>query len=138
MLRVVARPLDSLKLIDDEVERFGGEEFLLLLPDGNMDRLSALAWNICHVIGSRPIATSAGSLSVSMSVGALGIARENSACQVDQVLRKADQLLYQAKREGRNRVVAENFFEGPIMKNGSSRITAFPPALAARLTRSVK
>ena len=129
VLRVIARRLESLKLNNDEVGRFGGEEFLLLLRDVNTDRLSALGSNLCDAIGSSPVETSAGSIPVSMSVGVLGIGREKSAVQVDDVLHRADQLLYRAKREGRNRAVVERSPGVPFVEAERFRSAFFPPAL---------
>ncbi|MFC7531860.1 diguanylate cyclase [Actinoplanes sp. GCM10030250] len=94
-LRTGRRPADLLA-------RYGGEEFVLLLP-GDGACAAAIAEQIRAEVARAPIDTSAGPVPVTISVGA---ARATAPGSLDAVLGRADACLYEAKRSGRNRVVA--------------------------------
>ncbi|WP_338525880.1 GGDEF domain-containing protein [Pseudomonas batumici] len=86
----------------DVLARYGGEEFVLLLPNADPDRLTAccerlrLAFTEVELVG---LAVNNLSLSVGMTL--VGVADE-----LDDALQRADQALYRAKRDGRNRCCA--------------------------------
>ncbi len=130
VLRSIAHRLGSITLGNDTVGRFGGEEFLLVLEDVDRDRVGALGTNICEMIRSSPVETSAGPITVSISVGIVQVDGFDTACQVDDVLKRADILLYQAKRQGRDRAVAETF-EDTSLASSQELLFTFPPALLA-------
>ncbi|WP_250032831.1 diguanylate cyclase domain-containing protein [Paractinoplanes maris] len=101
VLRGVAARLQASCGTTDLVARYGGEEFVVLLPDGG-EQASAVAERIrCEVAGT-PIATSAGPVPVTVSVGATPTV---GVTAVDAALTRADSCLYEAKHGGRNRVV---------------------------------
>jgi two-component system cell cycle response regulator len=88
----------------DAVGRFGGEEFLILLPGCDAAATADKAEQLRATVGQPPIETLSGSLRVTMSIGAVATASwpdENAK----QVLLMVDAALYRAKDEGRNRVV---------------------------------
>lgn len=88
----------------DAVGRYGGEEFLILLPGCNGDETRGKAERLREIVGGPPIVTSAGDLKITMSVGAVATGdwpHDGS----NQLLQMADSALYRAKREGRNRTV---------------------------------
>lgn len=87
---------------EDQVARWGGEEFLVLLPGADGDTAWHVAEKIRLRIGEAPFATSTGELPVSISLGAAVSAGQAS---FDPVVLLADQALYQAKHAGRNRTV---------------------------------
>ena len=107
-LREVARRLKGVCRPGDAVGRFGGEEFLLVLNACDADALPARAHEICQVIRETRVQTNSGPLEVSISVGALSVSAADRTAGPDQVLQRADVLLYRAKREGRNRVVSDS------------------------------
>jgi len=86
--------------------RYGGEEFVVVMPDTD----PALAWTVAERLrGSveiTPFRITAppGQTSVTISIGIAG--SDDPATTADALLRQADQALYAAKRDGRNRVVA--------------------------------
>jgi two-component system, cell cycle response regulator len=88
------RPYDSLG-------RYGGEEFLVVVPGCVADHATELFGRLCSTIAAWPLDTQAGKISVTMSVGAASTAGDKS---VDDLLGAADAALYSAKQEGRNRV----------------------------------
>lgn len=94
------RPLDA-------CARYGGEEFVVLWYDVDADHALALAQRMCQAVqalGLPHVASSTAGV-VSISVGLVCTAVHDAA-QWDAALRAADQALYQAKQQGRNRVCA--------------------------------
>lgn len=87
---------------EDQVARWGGEEFLVLLPGADPDTAWRVAEKIRGRVGEMHFATSAGNLPVSISVGA---SVSEGQANFDPVVQLADQALYQAKNAGRNRTV---------------------------------
>lgn len=87
--------------------RFGGEEFVVVMPDTDLTFAYAVAERLRKQVESTSIAISRspGTLNITVSIGiaALGGADDTA----DALLHRADQALYQAKRTGRNRVVAD-------------------------------
>ena len=86
----------------DTVGRYGGEEFLIVLPGS--DALGALgaAERIRKVIESKSIPTQAGDVPVTASLG-VAIGDSQNPLDLDTLLRAADEALYRAKDQGRNR-----------------------------------
>ena len=94
------RPLDA-------CARYGGEEFVVLWYDVDADHALALAQRMCQAVQALglPHVASPTAGVVSISVGLVCTAVHDAA-QWDAALRAADQTLYQAKQQGRNRVCA--------------------------------
>jgi two-component system, cell cycle response regulator len=87
--------------------RFGGEEFVIIMPETDMAVAAIVAERLRRRIASEPfqISQGAGSLEVTISIGLATLdAADDSA---GSILKRADQALYRAKRDGRNRVVAD-------------------------------
>ncbi len=99
VLKSVAEHLVTALRLGDEVGRFGGEEFLVVLPETDADEARSAAERI-----RRQIAESAlDGISATVSVGASTLGKKQSTCE--QFIDLADRALYHAKRSGRNRVV---------------------------------
>ena len=87
--------------------RHGGEEFVVVMPDTDGTFAFSVAERLRQSIESTPIKISRAPNALNITVS-IGIASSEGAPDVaDQLLRRADQALYRAKREGRNRVIAE-------------------------------
>jgi diguanylate cyclase (GGDEF)-like protein len=86
----------------DLVARFGGEEFIVLLPDTDLERAAAVAERLRRALSEPPPATLPRELRLSASIGLTRLVTEDDA---DAALRRADRALYEAKNAGRNRVV---------------------------------
>ena len=84
--------------------RVGGEEFIIILPATELHLAQKIAERIRKAIAAKPFNAGAlsGTLNITVSVGLSTLA--GSADKVDEFLKRADQALYRAKREGRNRV----------------------------------
>lgn len=96
----LAARLRSVMRVEDVLGRWGGEEFLLLLPHTTATQASFLAERLRSVVEATPVETSAGALSISISVG--GAAAEEQGHH--DLLLTADRELYVAKEAGRNQV----------------------------------
>ena len=84
--------------------RFGGEEFVVLMPDTDYGQAQLVAERVRQSIAERPFDVNAGRpLSVTVSAGVT--LNESDADTPETLIKRADVALYRAKREGRNRVV---------------------------------
>ena len=87
----------------DMVGRYGGEEFVILLPETNLESARLVAERLRQTIAKEPFATDSGPLRITISIGvAEAIKREI----LGTLIERADAALYDAKRAGRNCVVA--------------------------------
>jgi diguanylate cyclase (GGDEF)-like protein len=84
----------------DSVIRWGGEEFLVLLPRVEEDELFELASRLLNAVTRDPIDTEAGEIPITMTIG---IARVTDT--IDEALAQADKALYEGKHAGRNQVM---------------------------------
>jgi diguanylate cyclase (GGDEF)-like protein/PAS domain S-box-containing protein len=85
--------------------RWGGEEFLLLLPETGRDAAVAVAERLRLAVGVANVVRDGETIPFAISIGVAvaGVADANR----DSIIRRADRALYQAKRAGRNRVVSD-------------------------------
>jgi diguanylate cyclase (GGDEF)-like protein len=87
----------------DLVGRYGGEEFLLILPGCNLTGGAKRADEIRRAVGQSPVDTGFGDVSVTISMG-VTVTSSSRSGNVSELLREADVSLYAAKKNGRNRV----------------------------------
>lgn len=87
----------------DFVGRFGGEEFLLLLPNTTLPETEALICRLLSIIRSSAPPTLPPGARITASAG---VAEHQSGQRLKDTLRQADKALYQAKANGRDRTVA--------------------------------
>jgi diguanylate cyclase (GGDEF)-like protein len=87
----------------DMVARYGGEEFVVVAPGAGRKGVRILAERIRQAM-ERPVVTRSGNFTVTVSLGAAVYGGEGDMLP-DELLNLADQALYQAKEQGRNRVV---------------------------------
>ncbi|MGL6291035.1 MAG: diguanylate cyclase [Silanimonas sp.] len=105
VLRVLAERLrDGLRPLD-RVGRFGGEEFVLLLPDLEVGAAAAIVERLRDAMASAPIALPSATIAVTISAG-LVHSPPGAAHSLEALLKEADRRLYSAKHSGRNRVAA--------------------------------
>jgi len=81
--------------------RFGGEEFLIVVPRCSPSQAETYGENVLQAVRSEPMKTAKGDLAVTASMG-LAIWR-GSFESSDSLIKRADKALYQSKRNGRNR-----------------------------------
>ena len=105
VLREAARRMVCCIRPYDSACRYGGEEFLIVLPGCDLDGAIARAETIRRTIAAEPFRLREGSLDVTCSLGVASTTGPDGI-EVDCVLHEADEALYQAKHNGRNRVEA--------------------------------
>jgi two-component system cell cycle response regulator len=85
--------------------RYGGEEFVVVMPDTDIDFACTIAERLRHSVETTPfeISRAPDKLNVTISIGIASALSEGD--NAESLLHRADQALYRAKREGRNRVI---------------------------------
>jgi len=105
VIKEVANCLQQeLKRSTDHLCRYGGEEFAIILPNTDKDGAMVLAEQVRLCLENQRIQYEELELSISVSIGCYAAIAEVSSSNEDYI-QAADMALYQAKNEGRNRVV---------------------------------
>lgn len=86
----------------DVFGRLGGEEFTAVLIETDTERAGMVAERLRAKVQDRDIPTGSGPIRITISIGAAGLESRDASFQ--DLLKRADQALYRAKNEGRNRV----------------------------------
>ena len=89
----------------DLLARFGGEEFIMLLPHTELDEARQIADRLREIIDRKKIATDQGRLAVTVSMG-VAVSGPGEILDLYDLIIQADQAMYRAKGAGRNRVVS--------------------------------
>ena len=118
VLREAARRISGAVRPDDVVGRYGGEEFLVVLPGCNTAEAAAIGERIRDQLAARPVSIGRLSIEVTASVGVAAAGRDPDP---QRLVAAADAALYDAKRAGRNRV-----------ERGATRDPPEPPELPRR------
>ena len=104
VLHHMARTLQrNLRGRDSLLGRYGGEEFVLLLPATSLEQAQALAERLRAALEACPLDSDIGPIAVTTSIG---VAADVDAT-LERLLARADAALYRAKAAGRNRVVCD-------------------------------
>lgn len=104
VLSAVAETAAGVLRESDVIIRYGGEEFLVVLPSAGIDAVGVVGERIRKAIEARMVKTGAGPVRVTVSVGLTNYDPATHDIEED-LLKKADDALYAAKEGGRNRVV---------------------------------
>lgn len=107
VLREVANRLTDTLPSDAAIGRWGGEEFIILLSKSTLSDARTLADQVRQAIAITPVLFERLSISISASIGVAGN-HELNAYMIDPLLAAADEALYRAKDNGRNRVEIAN------------------------------
>ncbi|MBN7795546.1 sensor domain-containing diguanylate cyclase [Parahaliea mediterranea] len=105
LARVAAKLRDSVRDVD-RVARWGGEEFILLLPETDGDGAAVLAEKLRVLVEENMFQCEGGRLQVTMTFGVSAFRKGES---LDSCIDRADRALYQGKDEGRNRVMVGSY-----------------------------
>ncbi len=102
VLREVAGRLGSSLRAYDSLGRYGGEEFLIVVPNSDVETTTQTAERLRSKFQDNPLVTSEGEFNITLSFGVAGA--YGMAEKTDDIIRRADEALYRAKEGGRNRV----------------------------------
>ena len=107
VLREVARRVTRLLRPYDSFGRFGGEEFLIVLPECGSSGALAVAERVSAAIADEPVVSSFGAIKISLSLG-VATADRGTPLHFDDLISSAHSALYKAKGNGRNCVMLTN------------------------------
>lgn len=96
LMKKITRP-------NDLVGRWGGEEFLIICPNTGSEKATTIADRIVESLNSQPLLSD---IHITVSIGIATASGKNEKDTVERLMQTADKRLYQAKAEGRNRIVA--------------------------------
>ena len=106
VLREFAKRCKSCIREIDYIGRYGGEEFIILLPDAHMKASMNIAERLRSVITKKPIRIDDKEISISASLGVA--CRDENTKTLETLIARADQALYIAKHNGRNCVAVSH------------------------------
>jgi len=86
----------------DIIGRYGGEEFIILLPRCGKQEVLSVAERLRNSISNTLFETTAGPINLSISLGATWVTPSDQECHEEELIRIADEALYKAKNNGRN------------------------------------
>jgi two-component system, cell cycle response regulator len=102
-LREIGHRLRSQLRVYDGVGRYGGEEFLMILPNCDLPNALLRANEVREIIARTPVVSSGEERLITMSMG-VAVSSGEGVTEVEALLNQADAGLYQAKEKGRNRI----------------------------------
>ncbi|MCP4221566.1 MAG: GGDEF domain-containing protein, partial [bacterium] len=98
----IAEILRSVLRESDSISRWGGEEFVILLPENGLEQGRLVAEKIREKVASEKYYYKERELSITMT---FGVSVFDGTCSIDDCFKKADDAMYLGKQQGRNRVV---------------------------------
>jgi diguanylate cyclase (GGDEF)-like protein len=103
LLSAVSRIVSKLRPYDS-IFRYGGEEFLIALPESTLAMTMSVAERLCQTVRAAPVLIEGGpAIDITIS---LGICIVDGAAALSDAIKRADRALYAAKDGGRDRVIA--------------------------------
>ena len=107
ILRIVATTMINGLRSSDVVSRWGGEEFIALVPQVDIEQLKNVAEKIRLLVEKSSISVEGKNIEVTISIGATLARKDDTA---ETLIKRADELMYRSKCEGRNRLSVEDVF----------------------------
>lgn len=104
VLREVIAVVEGALRKDAYLGRYGGEEFIVVMPDTDLEQLREVSERVRRVVAETPVITETDSIRCTISIGAMIIDADNVDSLLDPVT-TVDKIMYQAKVHGRNQVV---------------------------------
>jgi len=108
VLKVIARTLTLCVKGQDTVARYGGEEFAIILPRTSLKDALAVAENLRRAVGTKKVVNRATGEDLGTITVSIGAGRFEYGEPVSELISRADEALYVAKRNGRDRVVSQD------------------------------
>ncbi len=102
VLKELARVIQARIRRDEVLARYGGEEFVVMLPETQLDGARMLAESLRERVAEHSFVFQTDQIRVTISIGVAALTESDKSAT--ELLKRADELLYEAKRTGRNRV----------------------------------
>jgi len=106
VLRAVSSKIAGLVRYTDVLGRYGGDEFILVLPETDLKGAVVLAERIRNYVEKMEISVNGSTLRVTLSMGIATCSPGTANCRKETLIDAADKALYQAKTTGRNKISA--------------------------------
>jgi diguanylate cyclase (GGDEF)-like protein/PAS domain S-box-containing protein len=103
-LKCIAEHLKSSVRVVDGLGRYGGEEFVIVLPETAQHGAVTVATQALHAVRNQPLQADSHALKVTISIGAATLSKSDRS--FEELLNRADQALLDAKRSGKNCIVS--------------------------------
>ncbi len=107
LLKGIARILTQYLRRNDVAARFGGEEFLVVLPETDIDGASTVAKKIQKALSRKEWKVKESGKRIGAVTVSMGVAKYTMNEPQEALVKRADDALYQAKRSGRNQIVTQ-------------------------------
>jgi len=117
VLRTFAEIADNLRRESDTLARWGGEEFIFLLPNTDSFHAANVAERVRSAIDEKTIQIGEQALNITVSIGVASYPEDSD--KLEDLLSMADAALFEAKRSGRNRVMFSNKNDSGIFSIGT-------------------
>jgi diguanylate cyclase (GGDEF)-like protein/PAS domain S-box-containing protein len=101
ILKLMVKTVSSSLRKHDRIGRWGGEEFIILLTDIDQDGLALVSEKIRQLVENSKLRLPEQELSVTISMGSSKVCEDDT---VDSLVQRCDQLMYQSKKTGKNKV----------------------------------
>lgn len=103
VLREISKRLNSVLRPYDSIGRYGGEEFLMVLPGCELKPAAKTAERLCKGVAFDGINISSGKILATISAGVVS-SEDMEEVTAEELIKRADEALYEAKAKGRNRI----------------------------------
>jgi diguanylate cyclase (GGDEF)-like protein len=103
LLTLLANCIQRLLRDADIIARFGGDEFVILLPESTTDGALMVAKKICNFVADTPLEFDGGTVKITVSIGYATY--PDDGLTLDSLVGNADKAMYKAKTGGKNQVV---------------------------------
>ena len=106
VLREFAHRMNGLIREEDMLARFGGEEFVIMLNETDAEQANAVAERCLKAVRAKPFLSAEVEISCTVSIGGASFFGDPKDLTPNQLLKKADQKLYEAKKSGKDKYVS--------------------------------
>lgn len=118
LLQLIAERMQNLIRDKDNIGRWGGEEFLCILPDADIDTACGIAERLRQNISEHPFNINNQEIYITLSIGVSNFPTDGK--NTNELFRVSDTTLYAAKHNGRNRIHSSQQLTGNIYSIGTS------------------
>ena len=116
-LQHLANSIHYVTRASDIAARFGGDEFVIFLPQTDTAQAVYLAERLREHLASTPVPNIGDNFFITLSIGMTSVSASYESVSIDSLMEQADRALYQAKQSGRNQVCVWTISGGETFKN---------------------